>query len=519
MSRSYKAVTPKKHWVYSVDGLMRLYSVNANTVSNWVKEGLTPSDDQKPYLFQGAEVARFHKLRRARTATSLRPGEFKCFTCKSLVFPAIETVSDTRSMHQKHMYAARCPECSAQLRKLSNDADRSLVEDCRNPNTNRRCLHEGGGSDPVGIGISRDSSLVGLYTANDRIIHAWLSYAGQYDIKTVDRHLAAIRYFEGILAGKPFNRLTRDDVAKIRDDMKGRSKSEGPDRLSSSSIKHTVSHLSAFLEWLMKQAGFKNLPQDLQGYLKLPKAVLAAAVPVLKRGYPTLVEAGFLLGKMPARSLADRRARAIFAIAFLGALRADTIISLRIRHVDLNRRLILQDAAQVRAKAGKAIHIRWFPIPDRFGAEITEWIHTLGHLGFEDEDALFPEVAHLKLRPLGLSKRKPVPVMATKHAVSEAFAIACRDQEIKYTPHSAKHCIGAERDERSLTHRQRKAWSENMGHDNEQTTERHYGKLPDEVRFELLEQIGSTARTDPLELSDDDKIALIDGIFEWIRKR
>jgi hypothetical protein len=44
--------------VYSVEELMSLYSVNANTVSNWVGEGLTPSEKQKPYLFQGAEVQR-----------------------------------------------------------------------------------------------------------------------------------------------------------------------------------------------------------------------------------------------------------------------------------------------------------------------------------------------------------------------------------------------------------------------------------------------------------------------------
>jgi hypothetical protein len=51
MSRSYRKVYPKKFWVYSVQELMNLYSVSANTVSNWVSDGLTPSDTQKPYLF------------------------------------------------------------------------------------------------------------------------------------------------------------------------------------------------------------------------------------------------------------------------------------------------------------------------------------------------------------------------------------------------------------------------------------------------------------------------------------
>lgn len=306
MSRSYKNVFPKKFWVYSVDGLMSLYSVNANTVSNWVGAGLTPSDGQKPFVFQGAAVQRFHNLRQARAAKSLRPGEFLRFTCKGLVFPAIETVSDTWSSQGKHIYAAQCPDCGAQVRKFSNEADRGIVEDCRNPNTSRHCLHEDDGSVPVGIGINGTFGLEGLHTHNDRIIHDWLTYAGQYDVKTVDRHLSAIRYCEGLLAGKPFCKLTRDDVAKVRDDLRRRATSGASDRLSSSSIKHIVSHLSAFFDWLLKQDGFKSLPQDMQGYLKLPKAVLASAAQVKPKDYPSLEEAKRLLSKMPSRSFGQR---------------------------------------------------------------------------------------------------------------------------------------------------------------------------------------------------------------------
>jgi integrase len=506
--------------VYSVEGLMSLYSVNANTVSNWVGEGLTPSDKQKPYLFQGAEVQRFHKARQARTAKSLRPGEFTCFTCKELVFPDIGTVSDIWSMHEKHMYAALCPDCGAQMRKISNEADRRIIEGRRNPNTSRHCLREEDGSVPAGIGITGPFGLEGLHTVNDRIIYEWLTYAGRYDVKTIDKHLSAIRYLENLLAGKPFSKLTRDDVAKVRDDLKRRAEPDAADTSSASSIKHVVSYLSAFFDWLLKQDGFKGLPKDLQGYLKLPKAILAAALPVQQKDYPSLDEAKLLLSNMPSRSLIDQRARAMFALAFLGALRADTLTSLRIKHIDTDRRLILQDGGTVRAKAGKSIHILWFPIPKLFEEAVAEWLHTLSGLGFAGEDALFPASDWLKHRPVRLGAiLKPVPVMTTTHAVADAFAIACRDQSVKFTPHSAKDCIAAERDIRPLTHLERKAWSENMGHENEQTTERHYGKLTDDKRFEVLEHIGSSARIDPRAISDEVKIALVDGIIELMRHK
>ena len=499
---------------------MSLYAVNANTVSNWVGQGLTPSEKQRPYLFQGAEVQRFHKIRQARTEWSLRPGEFMCFTCKASVFPDIGTVSDTWSIYQKHMYAALCPDCSAQVRKISNQADRRIIEDSRNPNINGHCLREEDRSVPAGIGTTDTFGLGGLHTVNDRIIHEWLTYAGRYDVKTVDRHLSAIRYFEKLMGGKHFSKLTRDDVAKVRDDLKRRAERDAVDTLSASSIKHIVSYLSAFFDWLLKQNGFKALPKDLQGYLKLPKAVLASAVPVRQKDYPSLDEAKLLLSDMPSRTLADQRARAIFALAFLGALRADTLTSLRIKHIDTDRRLILQDGGTVRAKAGKSIHILWFPIPKGFETAVTEWLYALERLGFTGEDALFPASNWLKHRPFTQSATpKHVPVMSTTHAVTEAFAIACRDQAVKFTPHAAKHCIAAERDVRPLTHLERKAWSENMGHENEQTTERHYGKLPDDKRFEVLEHIGASARIDPLAFSDEEKIAFFDGILGLMRNR
>ncbi|CUH18904.1 hypothetical protein JSE7799_00454 [Jannaschia seosinensis] len=126
----------------------------------------------------------------------------------------------------------------------------------------------------------------------------------------------------------PFDKLSTKKVSRICNDLKRRSSMTAPDHLSySSSIRHTVSHLVAFLGWLQKQDGFRRLPRDLADYLELPKAVTAAAACTSFRDYPTLSEAEALLQAMPARSLKDERAHALFALAFLGALRVDTLVS------------------------------------------------------------------------------------------------------------------------------------------------------------------------------------------------
>jgi hypothetical protein len=81
--------------------------------------------------------------------------------------------------------------------------------------------------------------------------------------------------------------------------------------------------------------------------------------------------------------------------------------------------------------------------------------------------------------------------MFTQHAVTDAFKIACRDNIAKYTPLAAKHTIGAERNARALTQEERNAWSLNMGHESELTTDCHYATMSDERRIEVLENIGS----------------------------
>ena len=97
--------------------------------------------------------------------------------------------------------------------------------------------------------------------------------------------------------------------------------------------------------------------------------------------------------------------------------------------------------------------------------------------------------------------------MKTKTAVNKAFNIASKNTEAHYTPHSAKHSIASERDRRPLTALERKAWSENMGHDTEQITDRHYAKLSNEERKHVMSQIGdgSTA-CDLIESLTDEEL-------------
>lgn len=213
---------------------------------------------------------------------------------------------------------------------------------------------------------------------------------------------------------------------------------------------------------------------------------------------------------VPDRTLRHKRDRAMFALAFLGALRADTLISLRFGDIDTERRRIIQDARRSRTKNGKSLNIAWFPIPVEFEDTVITWCKILNGADFEADDALFPDNGILE-NGLKFAKIRGslLRTMRSKHAVTQAFKTASVNSAQAYTPHSAKHTIAHERDVRPLTNEQRRAWSRNMGHENEQITETHYAKMSDDRRIDVLEGITdevASSQTNPLATLTDEEL-------------
>jgi site-specific recombinase XerC len=388
-----------------------------------------------------------------------------------------------------------------------------VFEQLRNPNTTVEPIHEEIGRELGRIVTSVETDGLQCRGVNDRIVYEWQVHAGRLEERTVDQHLSAVRFMEDVLQGKPFERLTVRDVDLLRSSLKEAIATKGKGRKSRSTASHLASQIMSFLKWLIKQDGFRRLPADLPSYIQLPKAAYAKAIPKEDKAYATLEEAEELLRNMPGLTVADNRNRAMFAIAYMAALRADTITSLRMCHLDRKRRLIIQDATTSRTKNGKSLRICWFPISQTFIEAAVDWVDHMQSLGLRGDDALFPSLPVLKrgsyLRDPGRATIEP---MATKDAVAKAFASACRDIDNKYSPHSVKDTLAAERDCRPLTQQQRKAWSENMGHESEKITEVHYGKLTEAERFTLFEKIGQNGErgvNSPPILSDANKLALM----------
>ncbi|THH37438.1 site-specific integrase [Aliishimia ponticola] len=512
MSRSYKGITLKHHRVYSAQDLMVAFKVSKNTVSNWVIAGLQRVDQERPHLFRGATVNTFHDARRKRDRTSLRPGEFKCTGCNMAIFPVPGTVVEEPSRNGTKLLSARCSECGGHVYRFASVAKKEPCAGQPDPNTTETCAHEENTSARSRIGISHTN----FCGPNERLLYAWQKHAGQFSDKTIDRHLTAIRWLEDFLDGKPFVKLTLEDCYAVRDHLKASLHPGAPNPKSKSTVQHTASHLRDFFEWLLKQPEHRRLPAGLPDALRLPRAAYSASLPKAPKAYPSLEEARNLLKGMPSKTTIQKRDRAIFALAFLGALRADTSISLRLGDVDCTGAKIIQNADTARTKNGKSLQIAWFPIPEDLRAAVIDWVAFMEGAGFTPEDALFPQKnAFNGRRTFPARRNQPIAPMTSCHSVSVAFEVACNGHHTKYTPHSAKHTIAAERDRRRLTSEQRKAWSENMGHENEQITSSHYGKLTHDRRLALLEHLPlEDEEREVLDLANEEKIAFFDQFVE-----
>jgi hypothetical protein len=134
---------------------------------------------------------------------------------------------------------------------------------------------------------------------------------------------------------------------------------------------------------------------------------------------------------------------------------------------------------------------------------VLEWKEEVIGLGFEGDDALFPEEKYLSEKT---HKEQSVHVspMSSTHAVSTAFRTASSELGKSFLPHSAKHFIGILGLKVCKSAEELKAWSVNIGHEDEEVTRRYYQNITDDRVVEIFEGFGDEA----VETVDDMNLML-----------
>jgi integrase len=272
----------------------------------------------------------------------------------------------------------------------------------------------------------------------------------------------------------------------------------------------TINAVKRFLAWLSAQPGYKSRVRKADiDYLNLPEKDIRAANAPADKKYPTLQMIETVVAQMPFETQIERRDRALIAFVAITGIRDGALISLKLKHLDCERRLVLQNPTEVATKFSKRIDTFLFPFSEAFEHIVLDWADYLRRdLMYADHDPLFPQTAlgHDEndcFTPTGLLRKNWADASAVRKIFKEAFEAAGLPA---FTPHSFRHMIVSEMYARKLSVAEFKAWSQNLGHEGAMTTLTSYGKLSVEEQGRLVRSSGNTTVEQPLTRSDMEDI-------------
>lgn len=319
---------------------------------------------------------------------------------------------------------------------------------------------------------------------NERIKRAYARYlkdARRHSESSIDTALAAIDRFEGYTKRRDFALFHIEQASAFKDHLAAQLSERTGKPLSAATQLHTLAALRCFITWLADQSGYRSrIRHSDADYFSLSLKQTAIAKSHRSIEGPTVDQVRYVVERMPYGTDIEMRNRALIACAFLSGARDDALASLRLKHLDLQDRILRQDARDVRTKASKTIETWFFPVGDVFIAIVVDWIRFLEcERQWGLDDPLFPKTkvavgASHRFEPVGLEREcwsNATPIRTIFREAFEAVGLPY------FNPHSLRKTLARLGQERCRTPEEFKAWSQNLGHDNVLTTFTSYGQV------------------------------------------
>jgi len=333
---------------------------------------------------------------------------------------------------------------------------------------------------------------------NERVKRDYVEYLRHADgkaeptIRQVEKAILRFEAFTGFADFSTFNqqvaRCFKEDLAK--------------QNLAKATTLSTVTAVKRFFGWLAMQPGYKRkISLTDVDYLSLSDKDVRAAKAPADKAYPSLEQIERVLNTMPGDTPIEKRDRALIAFTILTGIRDGAMVTLRLKHIDVERRLVVQDPNEVATKSGKRIDSFFFPVGGPVEQIVIDWVRYLRQgLLFGDDDPLFPksEMSHDENKcfiSISLTREFWSGAGQVRSIFKAAFERAGLPA---FTPHSFRRTVVSEMYRRGLSVSQCKAWSQNLGHEGAMTTLTSYGKLSLEEQGRLVHKSSRTREEQPL---------------------
>lgn len=322
----------------------------------------------------------------------------------------------------------------------------------------------------------------------------YLRHAEGLDHKTIDKVMTAIRQFEASTNCKPFLRFNKDQAMAFKDWMDAARNSRTGKPLSKATIGSTLRVVREFFRWVAGQKGYKAaIGRNDWVYFKQARKDARAAQASAPRAVPSVAQVERAFDAMPSASSLQKRDRALVALLMLTGARVGAVASLRLKHVDLERQHVFQDAREVNTKAANTMNTTFFPMGKHYVEALADYItHLTQDLMFGPEDALFPKSDIIRgphgFQVAGLSRHPFASTGPLNEIIKGTFAAV---QLPPYTPHSFRHMLALHGDKLCTTRERFKAWSQNMGHKNPLTTVSSYMPVSADAQRAIILGLGN----------------------------
>ncbi len=342
---------------------------------------------------------------------------------------------------------------------------------------------------------------------------------------SIDAYERGVLLWQECHENKDFAGFGKQQVRAFKDWLKNRTNRNG-EALSLTYLYNVLRRLRGFFEWLSMQPHYKSkINQVVVEYLSLSKKETRIAIQPNKRNIPDIEDVIKVIEAIQIKSDADSRDRALLCFTLLTGARISAVYSLPMQAFDEDTLTVDQNPKLgVKTKFSKRIVTTFFPIEYTKAVDyFLDWYRYLKKVKrFGPEAPVFPqsivENGDENISYHNTGEVEPV-FWKSSNPVRKIFQKRFLDAEIPYYhPHTFRHLVVKEFAKTRLTEEEKKAISQNLGHENTGTTfgSYGYGHIQEERQIDIVKNIkvGDKEVEGKFSLSQSDIKALAKALKE-----
>lgn len=314
---------------------------------------------------------------------------------------------------------------------------------------------------------------------------------------SIDAYERGILLWQECTDNKDFKSFGKQQTRAFKDWIRNRTNRKD-EALSLTYIYNVLRRLKGFFDWLSMQPHYKSkINQAVVEHLSLSKKETRIAIQPNKREIPSMEEVIKVIENIKIGSDVDRRDRALICFTLLTGARISAICSLPMMAFSEDTLTVDQNPKfGVKTKFSKHIITTFFPI--EYSQAVTyfvDWYRYLKLKGFTSKDPIFPrgiiENGEQNISYFNTGEVEPIFWQSSSSA-RKIFQKRFTDAEVPYYhPHTFRHLVVKEFAKTRLTEEEKKAISQNLGHENTGTTfgSYGYGHIEEDRQIDIVKKI------------------------------